>query len=75
MGLGNLVYGMSTETWLASAIAPFALAVFLRIVLGNCRTTRILFSLGTAWFAINVLMAPYCFSVRQDLRNLGSLLR
>ena len=56
------------------AVIPFAFAVFLRLLLGNNLLTRWLLSLGVLWFAANILMAPYSAGMRQDIRNLRTLL-
>ena len=58
---------------MAGALAPFALAMLARIVLGKSRLTRTLIYLGTMWFAINVFMAPLSSRMTQDLRNLPYL--
>ena len=55
-------------------VLPFALAIFVRLVLGNNPLTRWLISLSVMWFAANVLMAPYSAGMRQDIRNLRTLL-
>ena len=34
--------------------------------MGNNTLTRLLLSLSTTWFAINILMAPYSAGMRQD---------
>jgi len=52
-------------------VLPFAIAVCLRVILGRSRTAGWLITLGTAWFAANVLMAPYSSRMRQDVRNLS----
>ena len=65
---------MSPHARVATAVAPFIVALLLRIILGNCRVTRWLISLGTVWFAVNVLMAPYSAGMRQDILNWRSLL-
>ncbi len=49
--------------------------MLLRIVLGKNRLTRMLISLGTMWFAINVLAAPYSARMRQDLVDLQYIFR
>ena len=58
-----------------TAVAPFVAASALRLMFGKCRTTRLLLSITTMWFAINVLMAPYAVGMRQDISKLGSILR
>ena len=55
---------------LATATAPFAAAVVLRILLGRNRITRFLLSAATTWFAVNILLAPFT-----DLSHLGSWLQ
>jgi hypothetical protein len=57
----------------ATAILPFVLALVLRIVLGRNRITRTLVSIGTMWFVMNVLMAPYSVRMRQDIHELQSM--
>jgi hypothetical protein len=57
-----------------TAVAPFAIAVFMRLLLGNNRLTRSLISVTVLWFAANVLMAPYSADVRTDIMNLHTLL-
>jgi hypothetical protein len=58
----------------ATAVLPFVLAMFMRLVLGNSQLTRWLVSIGVVWFAANVLMAPYSAGMRQDIRTLRTLL-
>jgi hypothetical protein len=50
-------------------------ALVLRVALGRSRLTGWLVSLGTAWFAINVLLAPYSTRMRQDLQDLQQIFR
>jgi hypothetical protein len=57
-----------------TAVLPFVLAMFMRLVLGNSQLTRWLVSIGVVWFAANVLMAPYSAGMRQDIRTLRTLL-
>jgi len=65
---------LSPSARVLTAVVPFAVAIFIRLVLGNNRLTRSLVSLGVLWFAANVLMAPYSADVRTDIRNLRTLL-
>ena len=53
-----------------TAVLPFAAAILLRVIFGKNKLTRILLSISTTWFAINVLMAPYSTGMQQDLHNL-----
>ena len=58
-----------------TAVAPFIAASALRLMFGKCRTTRLLLSISTMWFAVNVLLAPYSVGMRQDISKLGSIFR
>jgi hypothetical protein len=61
---------LSPHLRVATAIAPFVIAVALRLILGGNSLTRWMFTLSTVWFAVNVLLAPYSAGMRQDIRNL-----
>jgi len=54
----------------ATAIAPFVVAIVMRLLLGGNALTRWMVTLSTVWFAVNILMAPYSATMRQDIRNL-----
>jgi hypothetical protein len=71
---GDIIDGLSPLARMVTAVLPFAIAVFVRLVLGNNQLTRWLFSLAVLWFAANVLMAPYSQGMRQDIRGLRTLL-
>jgi uncharacterized MAPEG superfamily protein len=71
---GNIFNELSPHARVFTAVMPFALALFVRILLGNNQLTRWLISLSVLWFAANILMAPYAAGMRQDLRNLRTLL-
>ena len=71
----SLIEDLSPHARVATAVAPFALALFVRVVLGKNRLTRMLISLGTMWFAVNVLMAPYSERMRQDIVDLQYIFR
>ena len=66
---------LSPHARVATAVLPFVLAIVLRIILGRNRLTRLLISASTAWFTINVLLAPYSAGMRQDLMDLGHMFR
>jgi hypothetical protein len=70
----NIFYDLSPHARVVTAVLPFATAIFVRLVLGNHPLTRWLISLSVMWFAANVLMAPYSAGMRQDIRNLRTLL-
>jgi hypothetical protein len=72
------VSDLSPPVRVLTALLPFCVALFIRLVIGNSRLTRSLVSLGVLWFAVNVLMAPYALDVRtgirSDVRSLRTLL-
>ena len=69
-----IFYDLSPHARVATAILPFGVAIFVRLVLGNHQLTRWLISLSVLWFAANILMAPYSAGMRQDIRDLRTLL-
>ena len=71
----SLLEDLSPHARVATAVAPFLLAIALRVLLGRNRVTRMLISLGTMWFAINVLMAPYSARMTQDIQDLRYMFR
>ena len=66
----SLLDQFSPHARVATAVAPFLLAIVLRLIFGKNRITRILLSVSTTWFAINILMAPYSANMRSDLNDL-----
>jgi len=66
---------LSPHARVATAVAPFLLALVLRVLFGKNRVTQILLSISTTWFAINILMAPYSASMREDLDSIRSMFR
>ena len=75
MGPGNFFNDLSPHVRVVMAALPFAVAIFVRLVLGNNQLTRWLISVSVLWFAANILMAPYSAGMRQDIRSLRTLLR
>jgi hypothetical protein len=71
----SAIDAVSPHARVISAIAPFGGAMILRLVLGENRITKWLVSIGTMWFLINVLLAPYSPEMLDDLRSLRELLR
>jgi len=67
--------GLTPEARVGTALAPFVIALLLRLLLGRTQFTRWSIMAGTMWFAINVLLAPYSAGVRQDLVELGNHFR
>ena len=51
-------------------MAPFVVAILLRLVFGKNRLTGYLITLATTWFVVNVLIAPYSVRMTQDLRQI-----
>ena len=74
MLLASIFSELSPPERVVTAVVPFAVAVFVRVVLGNNQLTRWLVSLGVMWFAANILLAPYTAGMRQDIRDLRTLL-
>jgi hypothetical protein len=66
--------GLSPLVRVGTAVAPFAVAIFTRLILGANRLTRWLVSVGVMWFAANFLMAPYSTGMRPDIQSLRTLL-
>jgi hypothetical protein len=71
----SILEELSPHARVATAILPLAAAVLLRLVLGKNRLTRVLSSLSTTWFVINVLMAPLSEGMRRDILDLRSWFR
>ena len=72
---GILFDRLTPDERVMTAVIPFVVAMLLRVVLGRTQFTRWAITLGTMWFAFNVLLAPYSTGIRQDLFDLGSHLR
>jgi hypothetical protein len=66
---------LSPHTRVATAVLPFVAVMLLRLVLGSNRLTRVLISLSTTWFVVNVLMAPFSDGMRRDIVGLRSWFR
>lgn len=71
----SILDDLSPHARVATAVAPFLLAIVLRLIFGKNRITRVLLSISTTWFAINIMMAPYSVSMRRDLDNLRAMFR
>ncbi len=70
MSVARLFEHVTPYARVATAIAPFLLAIVLRLIFGKNQVTRVLLSVSTIWFALNVFMAPYSYGMQQDLINL-----
>jgi len=67
--------GLTPDARVGTAVAPFVVAMLLRLLLGRTEFTRWTIALSTMWFAANVLLAPYSAGVRQDLMELSNHFR
>jgi hypothetical protein len=67
---GTIFDRLSPYARVVTAITPFLAAIVVRLLFGKNRVTRVLLSVSTIWFAVNVFMAPYSYGMRQDLVNL-----
>jgi hypothetical protein len=72
---GSIFDDLSPHARVATAVAPFVLAILLRFLFGSNRLTRVLLSLSTVWFAINVLLAPFSTRMQQDILQLRGIFR
>ena len=75
MLVAGIFEDLSPHARVANAVLPFVAAMLLRILLGTNRLTRVLLSISTTWFAINVLMAPLSEGMRRDILDLRSWFR
>jgi hypothetical protein len=73
--VASLLDKLSPYARVTTALAPFILAVVLRLILGANRLTRILFSISATWLAIHVLLAPYSVPMQRDLESLRGIFR
>jgi hypothetical protein len=72
---GTILDELTPHARVATAIAPFAAAIIMRIAFGRNGLTRWMLTIGTTWFAINVMLAPYSASMRQDILDFVAMLR
>jgi len=75
VGPVNLLDDLSPHARVATALAPFLLAIVLRFILGKNKVTRLLLSLSTTWFAINILLTPYSTRMQDDINSIRSMFR
>ena len=66
---------LSPYARVVTAVLPFVAAIVLRLILGKNQVTRVLLSVSTTWFAINVLMAPLSEEMRRDIFDVRSWFR
>ena len=75
MDYGFSLGHLTPDEQVAFAVAPFVIALLLRVMLGRTQFTRWVVMLSTMWFATNVLLAPYSTGVREQLIELENQLR
>lgn len=75
MGTVNILEDLSPHARVATALAPFLMAIILRLVVGKNRLTRVLLSLSTTWFAINILLTPYSARMQDDINSIRAMFR
>lgn len=68
---GSLLDQISPHARVAIALIPFLSAIVIRLMLGKNRMTRVMLSVATMWFAINVLLAPYSVEMRREIFDLA----
>jgi len=69
MPLGGFFQELSPYARVGTAVAPFLIAIALRLVFGKNRLTEIALTVATSWFVVNVLIAPYSIEMRRDLHQ------
>jgi hypothetical protein len=72
---GTVFDYLTPESRVEVAVAPVVIAMLLRLMLGRTQFTRWSIAIGTMWFAINVLLAPYSAGIRQDLMEVSARFR
>jgi hypothetical protein len=65
----GILDSLSAHAHLAAALAPFVMALALRLLLGKNRLTTWLVSLSTMWFVINVLLTPYSPAIQREIES------
>jgi len=71
----SLFLSLTPYARVATALIPFVAAILVRILMGKNRVTGVLISIGTVWFMINILLAPYSVRIQQDLLEIGYIFR
>jgi hypothetical protein len=75
MGPWTMFEEFTPHARVITAIGPFLMAIVMRLILGKNKLTRMLLSLSTTWFAINVLLAPYSGRMQAELQSLRYMFR
>ena len=72
---GSILSHLSPYARVLTAVAPFLLAIAIRFIYGQNRVTRMLLSIGTMWFAVNILLAPLSTGMQRDLAQVRGWFR
>jgi hypothetical protein len=75
MWYGLPLDALTPEARVEVAVVPVVIAMLLRLMLGRTQLTRWAVAVGTMWFAINVLLAPYSEGIREGLMEASSRFR
>lgn len=67
MVAGIILTGIGPLTRVLVAVVPFAAALLVRLGMGRSRFTNLVVSIGTMWFLVNVLIAPYSLEMQREL--------
>jgi len=67
--IGSILDHLSPYSRVITATLPFAIATLARFIYGKNRTTKVLLSIGTMWFFVNVILAPYSGGMQQDMAH------
>jgi hypothetical protein len=70
MPLAKFFADLGPYARIGTAVAPFVVAILLRLLFGKNRLTGFLIYLATMWFMANVLTAPYSLRMQQELRQI-----
>ncbi|MGA3019242.1 MAG: hypothetical protein ABSF62_19125 [Bryobacteraceae bacterium] len=65
--LGSILHQLSHYARILTAVMPFLLAIVIRFLYGKNRVTKVLLSISTMWFAVNIMLAPYSAGMQRDL--------
>ncbi len=58
---------LSPHARVLTAVAPFCIAMALRIVIGKSKAVGALISASVIWFTLNVLAAPFSAGMQRDI--------
>ena len=73
--LGSIVNHLSPYARILTAVMPFLLAITIRFIYGPNRVTKMLLSIGTMWFAVNILLSPYSAGMQRDIAHVRAWFR